>query len=366
MSAARRPITTTSSASAAAGRPRSTTPGSGTSSARSSAGPVIGSTATGSSCSGAARAARRRRRDRPMRRELVLLLLLLSVAVAGCSDAGATPSGNGLRVVATTTVLADMVQQVGGADVAVTSLVPKGGVVETFDPSPRDIAAISDADLVVMNGLGLDDWLEPVVASVAPDVAIVRLAEDLDGVSYIEDDEGGGTNPHLWLDVSYAAKYAERIRDALAAADPARAAAFEAGGDAYIAQLDQWDDWIRERVATIPPENRKLVSFHEAFPYFAQAYGLEIVGSVVGVPGQDPSAGEVAALVDSIRDSGARAVFTEAQFNPQLAQAIADEAGVKVVSDLYNDSLGDPPVDTYVRLIGWDTERIVEALGGQG
>ena len=104
------------------------------------------------------------------------------------------------------------------------------------------------------------------------------------------------------------------------------------------------------------------MSFHEAFPYFANAYGLEIVGSVIGVPGQDPSAGEVAALVDAIRASGAKAVFTEAQFNPDLAKAIADEAGVAVESDLYNDSLGDPPVDTYEGLIRWDVERIVAAL----
>jgi len=108
------------------------------------------------------------------------------------------------------------------------------------------------------------------------------------------------------------------------------------------------------------------VSFHEAFPYFAKAYGLEIVGSVVAVPGQDPSAGEVAALVDAIKGSGARAVFTEAGFNPDLSRAIADEAGLTVESNLYNDSLGDPPVDTYEGLIRWDVDKVVAALGGRG
>ena len=146
--------------------------------------------------------------------------------------------------------------------------------------------------------------------------------------------------------------------------EPAHAAELRAGGAAYSARLRELDLWVREQVDTIPPENRKLVSFHEAFPYFANAYGLEIVGSVIGVPGQDPSAGEVAALVDAIKGSGAKAVFTEAQFNPELAQAIADEAAVVVESDLYNDSLGDPPVDTYEGLMRWDTEKIVPALGG--
>lgn len=297
-------------------------------------------------------------------RRAVVALGFLAALLAACSGAPPAPTTTGLRVVATTTVLADMVEQVGGEDVDVVSIVPKGGVVETFDPSPRDIAAISEADLVVMNGLGLDNWLERVVESAAPDVPVVRLGDDLPGAGYIGED--GGTNPHLWLDVSNGVRYAERIRDALVSADPARADAFRASGDAYVARLQELDGWVRERVATIPPENRKLVSFHEAFPYFAQAYGLEVVGSVVGVPGQDPSAGEVAVLIDEIRGSGARAVFAEAGFNPALAESIATEAGVTVESGLYNDSLGDPPVDTYEGLIRHDVERIVAALGGQG
>jgi ABC-type Zn uptake system ZnuABC Zn-binding protein ZnuA len=213
-----------------------------------------------------------------------------------------------------------------------------------------------------MNGLGLDAWLEPVIASAGGDVPVVRLAEDLPGVTYVAGEEGEAANPHLWLDVAYGKLYAERITDALVSADPARTDALRAGGGAYAARLADLDAFVRQQVATIPEANRKLVSFHEAFPYFAQAYGLEIVGSVVDVPGQDPSAGEVAALVDAIRASGAQAVFTEAQFSPDLSEAIAADAGVTVESNLYNDSLGDPPVDTYEGLIRWDVEKIVAAL----
>ena len=159
------------------------------------------------------------------------------------SDAGA----RALKVVATTTVLADMVRQVGGTNVDVTSIVPKGGVVETFDPSPRDIAAVSAADLVVMNGLGLDDWLERVINAANPDVPVVRLAEDLPGVDYVTGEAGEAENPHLWLDVSNGARYAGRIADALATADPARTAAFRAGDDAYAARLDALDATFASR-----------------------------------------------------------------------------------------------------------------------
>jgi ABC-type Zn uptake system ZnuABC Zn-binding protein ZnuA len=298
---------------------------------------------------------------------LGLAALLAAVVAVGCtSNATMSPAASlapdALRVVATTTVLADMVKQVGGANVDVTSLVPKGAVVETFDPSPQDVATLSEAGLIVMNGLGLDGWLEPAIGSAAQDVPVVRLAENLADVEYIAGEGNEAYNPHLWLDVRYARKYAERITDVLAKAAPGHASDYRAGGQAYEAKLDALDTWVRQQVETIPPENRKLVSFHEAFPYFAKAYGLEIVGSVVQVPGQDPSAGEVAALVDAIKQSSAKAVFTEAQFSPNLSRAIAEDAGVRVESNLYNDSLGDPPVDTYEGLIRWDTERIVAAL----
>ena len=308
----------------------------------------------------------------PSSLRLGLGVATILLVVAGCTGAaspassGPTPAPGALKVVATTTVLADMVRQVGGTNVDVTSIVPKGAVVETFDPSPRDIAAVSAAQLVVMNGLGLDDWLQRVIKAANPDVPVVRLAEDLPGVDYVTGEAGEAVNPHLWLDVSNGERYAGRIADALATADPARAAAFRAGGDAYRARLANLDADVRARIATIPAADRKLVSFHEAFPYFAKAYGLEIVGSVVGVPGQDPSAGEVATLIDAIKRSGAKAVFAEAGFNPDLARAIATEAGVSVESNLYNDSLGDPPVDTYEGLIRWDVDRIVAALGGRG
>jgi ABC-type Zn uptake system ZnuABC Zn-binding protein ZnuA len=320
--------------------------------------------------------------------KLALGIVLLTSALMACQATGASPSPSGpattaepdaLRVVATTTVLADFVRNVGGTKVTVDSVVPKGGEVHTFDPTPADIAKVADAELIVMNGLGLDEWLGDLATDAgAADTPVVELAEDLAGVTYLageehegeehegEAEEGGHAgeefNPHLWLNVAHAQRYVEKLTDALDMADPEDAATYDANAAAYQARLTELDTWARQQIEAIPAENRKIVSFHEAFPYLAEAYGLEIVGVAVDAPGQEPSAGEIAALIDAIRASGVKAIFSEAQFPSDLVDRIAAETGATVEADLYNDSLGDPPVDTYEGLIRWDIEKIVAAL----
>jgi zinc/manganese transport system substrate-binding protein/manganese/iron transport system substrate-binding protein len=328
-------------------------------------------------------------RRRSLSLPLVPLALVSVLALAACgSPAAPSAAGDPLRVVATTTVLADLVRNAGGDRVSVESLVPAGAEPHTFAPRPSDLRKVAEADLIVMNGLGLDDWLRPLAAEAKrPDAALVELGVDLDGVTYLAGDahdaddadqggaggEGGGSpatdteagepvNPHLWLNVAYAERYVERIADALAAARPGDAAAFRASADAYRARLADLDASIRQRIAALPADHRRVVSFHDAFPYYADAYGLDIVGVVVPVPGQEPSAAEVAALVEAIRDAGVTAIFSEAQFSPKVADQIAAETGATVVATLYNDSLGDPPADSYVGIMEWDTDRVVEAL----
>jgi manganese/iron transport system substrate-binding protein len=296
-------------------------------------------------------------------------VLVTGIVAAGCSAAddaaggsrGPTPAPDAIEVVASTTVLADLVHQVGGTRVNVSSLVPPGGEVHTFDPTPADIARVADADLVITNGLGLDDWVEDLARDSGSGAPIVALGEDLEGATYLEGDGQAG-NPHLWMDVRNAIRYVERIGQQLAVVDAAHASVYEAGAASYGERLTALDDSAREEIGAIPAERRKVVSFHDAFPYFAEAYGLEIVGTVIDAPGQDPSAGEIADLIDAIRASGATALFGEAQFNPQLAQTIAEEAGITVVTDLYTDSLGGPPADTYEGMIRWDIERVEGAL----
>ncbi|MFM2105634.1 MAG: hypothetical protein RL338_666 [Chloroflexota bacterium] len=309
------------------------------------------------------------------------IVATVALVVAACTPAGAGPSTGAdgtLGVVVTTTVIGDLVERVGGEGVVVTSLVPKGGEVHTYDPRPSDLVTVAEASLVVMNGLGLDEWLGGLATDAGTSAPVVRLGEELEGVAYLEGgdhghaEDGGaggeehadeaGVNPHLWLDVTIAARYVDRIADALASVDPAGADGYRARAAAERASLADLDAWVRERIATIPAERRSFVSFHDALPYYAAAYGLEIVGVVVEAPGQEPSAGEIADLVAAIRASGVRAVFSESQFDPALARTLADEAGATVVANLYTDTLGDPPVDSYEGLVRWNTDRIVEAL----
>lgn len=303
------------------------------------------------------------------------LATVLTLVLAACTGTGSTgesetsgseiPGGDALRVVATTTVLADLVQQVGGELVDVHSLVPRGGEVHTFDPSPSDATTVAEAQMLIMNGLGLDDWLGDMAADAGADaVPTVKLAEDLQGVAYLEGDshEADAVNPHLWLNMQYGVLYVERLADAMADADPDDADAYRANAEDYIVELQELDKWAREQMAGIPDANRKVISFHEAFPYFAETYDLEIVGTIIDAPGQDPSAGEVTALIDTIRDEEAAAIFTEAQFPTTAAERISEETGLAIVGTLYNDSVGEAPADSYMGMMRWNVEQVVEAL----
>jgi ABC-type Zn uptake system ZnuABC Zn-binding protein ZnuA len=293
-----------------------------------------------------------------------LRALVIGLLVAGCATGTPTPSAAELNVVTTTTVLADLVSQVGGDLVTVHSLVPKGGDVHTFDPKPSDAVAVSQADIVLMNGLGLDDWMAGIIQnSGKANLPLVKLGEGLSDVAYIANslDEGGGTNPHLWMNVAYARDYVDRIRLKLDEIDPGHAAQYDANASAYDARLADLDTYVRDQLASIPQANRKLVAFHDAFPYYAREYGVTIVGVVVHAPGQDPSAGDIADLITAIRGAGVRLILAEVQFPDQLVRQISAETGARIESDLYDDALSDT-VPTYEAMIRWDTDKIVEGL----
>lgn len=291
-----------------------------------------------------------------------LSLLLVVVGIAACQSAPNGSSGR-VRVVTTTTVFADMVASVGGDLIEVASLVPKNGDVHTFEPKPADIRAVAQADLLVMNGLGLDDWLEKTIANASQEgAALVKLGVDMPAVPLLPGDEPGTQNPHLWLDVKYAELYVDRIVAALQAADAAHAEQYQRQGAAYRDRLEELDGWVRDQVASIPQPNRKIVTFHDAFPYYAREYGITIVGVAVQAPGQDPSAGDTATLIEAIRAAGVKAIFSEAQFPAKLVEQLAAETGTRVVADLYDDSVGDPPITTYEAVVRWDTQQLVDAL----
>ncbi len=293
-------------------------------------------------------------------RAAVLLAIALLATACGASSASRSASAHSLKVVATTTVFADIVRNVGGDRVLVTSIIPAGAGPEDYEPKPDDAKKLADADLVVSNGVGLDDFLVRLTAAAGGE-ATPRLVLG-DGIPTITVD--GKPNPHLWLDPTLVADhYIPAISAALTSLDPSGAAAYAATAKAYVAQVGAMDAANQAMVATIPAANRTLVTFHDAFPYFAKHYGFEVIGVILANVGQEPTASELAALVQKVRAAHVAAVFSEAQFSPELARTLAQEAGItKIVTTLYNDTLGPPPADTYLKMMGWNVDEIVKAL----
>lgn len=289
--------------------------------------------------------------------------LAIAVALAACRAPGSTaapPASVGIKVVTTTTVFADIVRNIGGDRVAVSSIIPAGVGPEDFEPKPDDAKLLSDAKLVVSNGVGLDDFLDDLLAS-GSGGSTPRLVLG-EGIPTVTED--GEANPHFWLDPSLVKEYyVPKVAAKLAEIDPAGKATFDANAAAYGGALDTLDAELKAKVEQIPEANRKLVTFHDAFPYFARHFGFEFVGVILQNPGQEPTAAELAALVDQVKAAGVKAVFSEAQFSPKLAETLAREAGItEVVTTLYTDSLGPSPADNYLGLMHWDIDQIVAAL----
>lgn len=303
-----------------------------------------------------------RRSSRLSLNQVVLLTVSISLLVGGCSSAGESSSAvaPGLRVVATTTVFADLIRNVGGDRVTVESIIPAGVGPEDYEPKPDDARTLADAGLIVSNGIGLDDWLNDLIEAAGEDAAPrLVLGEGLETIT-VEGEE----NPHFWLDPSIVADhYVPTISGRLTELDAAGADIYRANATRYADEIRQMDEANKAKVAEIPVENRKLVTFHDAFPYFARHYGFEEVGVIIENVGQEPTAAELAALVDTVRAAGVKAVFSEVQFGSELAQTLADEAGIShVVTTLYNDTVGPPPVDTYLKMMVWNVDEIVRAL----
>jgi len=262
-----------------------------------------------------------------------------------------------VRVVTSIGILADFVKQIGGDRVEVTSLLPAGADPHTFQLSPKDLQAVRQAKIVFVNGMELEGTtVQTIERNVARGTPIVALA---DGLAPTDDPLVAG-NPHLWLDVSYAMGYVERIRDGLSQVDPEGVQEYQSGGERYLAQLRNLDGEIQQAVHSIPPQRRKLVTFHDSFAYLARRYGLEVVAYVIKSPGREPSAGEVAELTDSIRRQGVPAVFREPQLNARILELVARDMGIKV-GILYSDSLSQE-VPTYIDMMRFNAQQLVKNL----
>jgi ABC-type Zn uptake system ZnuABC Zn-binding protein ZnuA len=291
------------------------------------------------------------------------------VLVAGCNGSAASPSPSestgaaaDYTVIATTSVFADLAQLALGDNVTIETIIPAGVDVHTFEPSPADAQKLAGADLIVMNGLGLDEWaLSLLDAAGKSEEDVLELAEGIDESNawvYLEgeghsEEEGeehghGGTDPHIWLDPKGAAIYVNRIAARVASELPERAMAIESARDAGLAEIAALDEELRVGFAAVDASARKIVTFHDAFGYFARAYEIEIVGVAVEAPGQEPSAKEIAALIDAIKAAGVTSVFSEAQFPSKVLDQVAAETGATVLENLYSDALGDAPANSYL------------------
>jgi ABC-type Zn uptake system ZnuABC Zn-binding protein ZnuA len=278
--------------------------------------------------------------------------------------------GQKLQVVATTSIVRDVVTNVGGDLIDVQLLIPVGTDPHGFEPRPQDVTALAEADVIMANGAGLETFLNRLLESTGVTYRVVQVSEGIDLLPLDSHGAGAGAHangemdPHTWTDPNNVMVWVGNIQAALSALDPAHAADYERNAVAYRAELEALDAWIREEVAQVPEAQRKIVSDHETFGYLAHRYGLTQTGAIFagGTTLAQPSAKDLAALEAAIKELGVKAIFVGSTVNPDLARAIAEDTGVKLVI-LYTGSLTEGgEADTYLDYMHYNVSAIVDAL----
>jgi zinc/manganese transport system substrate-binding protein len=281
-----------------------------------------------------------------------------ALAAAVCS-ANALQAQEKLAVIASFSILADLARNVGGDRAEISALVGANGDVHVYTPAPADAKRIADASLVIVNGLGLEGWLQRLVQSSGSKAPIVVASN---GVAPRR--LGAHADPHAWQSVANAKIYVANIRDGLSAADPAGAAAYRGNAEAYLAKLDALDEAVRGAIARIPEARRKVISTHNACGYFADAYGIAFIAPQGVSTESEASARDVAAIITQIRTVRIPAVFMENVSDPRLMRRISAETGAKIGGTLYSDSLtgenGDAP--TYIDMVRHNIKALTDAL----
>jgi zinc/manganese transport system substrate-binding protein len=293
-------------------------------------------------------------------RLLALIPLLAVLGVAGCGDdyGGARAAGR-LDVVATTTQVADFARNVGGSHVNVVQLLAPNTDPHEYELRPQDVKAVADADVVLRSGGDVDDWLDEAIKGSGTNAPVVDLSHAI---------PLRGDDPHWWQDPRNAVTAIAEIEIALQRVDPAHKAAYTRSTAAYSDTLRTLDRGVRACIDKVPPAQRKLVTTHDALGYYARHYGIDVIGTVIpslSTAGQ-PSAGDTANLIATIRRTGVRAIFAESSVNPKVEQAIAQETGAKVGTALWADTLGPSGSDgaTYVQSIESNTKALVDGFTG--
>lgn len=281
-----------------------------------------------------------------------------------------------LRVVASFSILGDMVKNVGGEDVVVTTLVGADGDAHVYEPTPTDAKAVSNAQLLVVNGLHFEGWMDRLVQSAGYRGAIVVASqgvtprrmeqehEDAQHGAQHEKHEHGALDPHAWQDMANGLIYVDNLIAALVKADPSHAEAYRQRGAAYRAQLQDTDRWVRAQIASVPESKRRVITSHDAFGYFGAAYGVEFLAPVGWNTENEPSAQDVARLIRQIKQEKTRALFVENMSDPRLIKHIAKEAGGVVGATLYSDALAPAgqPGDSYIGMFRHNVPALTAAM----
>lgn len=300
-----------------------------------------------------------------MTRRLALAFLILAATLAG---ARADSTDRKLAVVASFSILADMARKIGGERIEVTSLIGPDGDTHAFEPTPAHAKALAGADLVVVNGLGLEGWIERLIEASGYDGPVVTASEGIAPLTLVEHGETV-SDPHAWQDLRNGRRYAANIARALAAADPAHATSYREAAARYGQAIDAMDAWVRAEIAKVPPEKRRVMTSHDAFGYFAAAYGIEIVPAQGVAEADEPSAAELRALIDRVRAEGIKVLFLESAMSPHLVEQIAEETGAVLGGTLHADALSPPgggEADSYLGMFRHNVGLLRDAMLASG
>ena len=304
---------------------------------------------------------------------LLPLLAVMTLVLAACGHSAGEDSTDKLRVVTTVSPITSIVENIGGTRIDLEGVVPEGVNSHTFEPAPSVAAILSQADLVVLNGLFLEEpTLEMARANMKAGAVILSLGDStiaredwLFDFSFPESD--GHPNPHLWPDPILGLKYAELVKDALSSADPDNAGYYSENLDKFSQRIQDLDDRIRTLVSTVPMENRKLLTYHDSWAYFAKRYGMQVVGAAQPSDFAEPSSREVARLIDQVSEQGIPAIFGSEVFPSDVLETIARESGAEYVDQLRDDDLPGGPGDprhSYLGLMLQNMETMISSLGG--
>ncbi len=293
-------------------------------------------------------------------------LLKSAAAVIALSLAApaAAQSSDPTRVVATFSILGDMVERIGGEHVAVTTLVGPDGDTHVYQPTPADARAVSEAKVLIVNGLEFEGWLDRLIDASDFNGMRVVATEGIEPIAFDDAHDHGAYDPHAWQSLRLAVTYVDNITAALAQADPANAADFYQRRAAYVAEIEALDAEIREMVASLPPDRRTVVTSHDAFQYFGRDYGLTFLAPQGLSTESEASAKDVARLIEQMRDEGISAVFVENITDPRLLEQIASETGATIGGTLYPGALSGPggPAPTYLDMMRHNATTLAQAL----